>query len=214
MPRPVRRVPRPVRVFEDGRVLSVSTGIKALIKHRKKCKRLNYTGDAHELTFTCFNKNPFLLENRVRLKLCETITTAREIHNFELWAYVIMPEHVHLLIYPRGEEYSISKILNTIKQPVSRSFLFQVKKENPELLQLMASNDKNHPYHMWLPGGGYDRNLNTTEALRNSLEYMHNNPVKRGLVQNPEEWEWSSYRAWNGLDGCKLEVDVDSFPIT
>ena len=107
--------------------------------YQKKCKRLNFPGDAHELTFSCYNKQTFLLDNLVRLKLCETIAVARELHNFDLWAYVIMPEHVHLLIWPRDDYYSISKILTTIKQPVSKSFMFNVKKENPGLLQSMAT---------------------------------------------------------------------------
>ena len=181
--------------------------------HRKKCKRLNFPGDAHELTFSCYNQQAFLLDDRVRLKLCETIATAREIHNFDLWAYVIMHEHVHLLIWPRKDDYSISKILTTIKQPVSKTFIFNVKKENPGLLHSMATGEKKRPYRMWLAGGGYDRNLDTNRALTSSVEYIHGNPVRRGLVENPEEWEWSSYRAWNRLDGCKLEVDIESCPV-
>jgi putative transposase len=79
-------------------------------KH-KKCKRFNQRGDAHFLTFTCYKRQPFLIKDRSKQWLLESLLYARHKHNFHLWAYVIMPEHVHLLLWPTTPEYSISKIL-------------------------------------------------------------------------------------------------------
>jgi REP-associated tyrosine transposase len=58
----------------------------------------------------------------------------------------------------------------------------------------------------WQPGGGYDRNITSIEALRAMIDYIHANPVRRGLVARPEDWEWSSARWYAGLRPVKLEM--------
>jgi len=62
----------------------------------------------------------------------------------------------------------------------------------------------------WQPGGGYDRNIVTQKALLSSIRYIHANPVRRGLVQNPLDWEWSSARWWEGDRDVKLAMDAIS----
>jgi putative transposase len=59
----------------------------------------------------------------------------------------------------------------------------------------------------WQRGGGYDRNITSTEALPAVIEYIHANPVRRGLVARAEDWEWSSARWYAGLRPVKLEMD-------
>ncbi len=180
--------------------------------HRKTCKRLNTPGDAHELTFSCFNQQPFFDKEDHCLQFIKSINRAREIHCFNLWAYVIMPEHVHLLIWPPSIKYSISDILTSIKLSVSKSVIAKLKKLDSGELPLMRTTERNRPYRFWMAGGAYDRNMNTRKALLNSVNYIHNNPVRRGLIENPEDWKWSSYRAWNGMDDAVLEIDMESFP--
>ena len=75
---------------------------------RKRCQRFNAPWDAHELTFSCYRGREFLSRDRTRLYFVEAVNKAREKHVFDVWAYVIMLEHVHLLIWPREETYSIS----------------------------------------------------------------------------------------------------------
>jgi putative transposase len=87
---------------------------------RKTCRRWNAPWDAHELTFSCFRRRAFLGKDRTRHYLAEAVNRARTIHGFHVWAYVMMPEHVHLLIWPGAEVYSISAILLSIKQSVAR----------------------------------------------------------------------------------------------
>jgi len=81
---------------------------------------LNVPGDAHELTFTCFRRYAFLKAERTCEWLADAVNKARTKHDFHLWAYVFMPEHVHLLVYPKKPAYDIRAILKTIKQPVGR----------------------------------------------------------------------------------------------
>ena len=69
-------------------------------------KAINAPGHAHELTFSCYQRYPFLKAERTCLWLVDAIQAARVKHNFDLWAYVFMPEHVHLIVRPREPDYS------------------------------------------------------------------------------------------------------------
>ncbi len=94
---------------------------------QKTCRRYNIIGDAHALTFSCYKRQPFLARDRARTWLVESLDTARKKHTFDLWAYVLMPEHVHLLIFPTTDDYSISAILTDIKLPVTRKALKYIR---------------------------------------------------------------------------------------
>jgi REP element-mobilizing transposase RayT len=109
---------------------------------RKLCTRLNVPGDIHELTFTCYKRRPFLSKDRTRAYLVDAINSARVKHDFYLLAYVFMPEHAHLLIYPRREEYDMSKILQSIKQPVAQRAIKYLRKENPAGLTMLQTGAK------------------------------------------------------------------------
>ncbi len=87
---------------------------------RKRCRRYEDPGHSHELTFSCYRRLPLLSRDRTREWLVEAIAEARDRERFDLWAYVIIPEHVHLLIRPRESGYKISRIFWRIKQPVGR----------------------------------------------------------------------------------------------
>src|SRR4029077_21068189 len=67
-------------------------------------------------------------------------------------------------------------------------------------------------HRFWQPGGGYDRNITSSEALRAVIEYIHAKPVRRGLVARAEDWEWSSARCYAGLRPVKLEMDRGVLP--
>jgi putative transposase len=78
----------------------------------------NIPGHAHELTFSCYRRFPFLKADRCCRWLAEAINEARQQQSFWLWAFVFMPDHVHLIVYPHAPEYEMDRILEAIKQPV------------------------------------------------------------------------------------------------
>ena len=183
-------------------------------RKRKTCHRENTPGDAHALTFSCFRNRPFLNGDRSRRWLLDALAKARDKHGFELWAYVLMPEHVHLLIYPLRDEYSISGILLDMKRPVARQALRFVRVQAPGFLKMMRDEQPNGEvaYRFWQRGGGYDRNLVNTKTVHATIDYIHANPVRRGLADTPEDWPWSSARFFAGRDDYVLAPDVDSMP--
>ncbi len=164
--------------------------------HFKTCRRYNIPGHAHYLTFSCFHRQPFLAKDRCRQWFIHAITRAKELHDFHLLAWVAMPEHAHLLIWPRQNPYSISAILNSIKKPVTNAALLYVRRHAPYFAphMLQSHADGTTSYHFWQAGGGYDRNTFTADEAWEKIDYIHRNPVRRGLVATPQAWYWSSAR--------------------
>jgi len=142
----------------------------------------------------------------------DAVTEARKKHAFDLWAYVFMPEHVHLLICPRTSEYSIAEILRSIKQPVSRRAVLYLRECNPEGLMWLATGQRGTGPRFWQAGGGYDRNITSAETVVRAAEHIHRNPVRRGLVAHPSEWPYSSARDWEMGVSSLLPIDFDTFP--
>jgi hypothetical protein len=61
------------------------------------------------------------------------------------------------------------------------------------------------------PSGGYDRNITDPDTARQVIDYIHHNPVRRGLALTPEEWTWSSARWYAVLKPVPLEIDPPTF---
>lgn len=163
---------------------------------RKQIKHFHEPGHLHELTFSCYRQMPLLVDDVWRGMLAEGIQRATEIHQYRLIAFVFMPEHVHLLVLPERTASTISVLLNAIKRP----FWYRVKKllmkTDAELLSQLTVQQRpgDMTFRYWQEGPGYDRNLTEPAAIKASIQYIHANPVKRGLCLRPEEWRWSSAR--------------------
>ncbi len=180
---------------------------------RKRCKRFDEPFHAHHLTFSCFQRQPFFLGKQSPRWFLECLDSARQSAGFDLWAYVIMPEHVHLVIWPH-EGVRISNILSCIKRPVTAKVLAWVTTNSPKFLARMtqAHADGTTSRHFWQAGGGYDRNLWSAQEIYEKIKYVHENPVRRKLVQVPWDWSWSSSGTWEtGAEGL-IKLDLESLP--
>ncbi|MBI5707747.1 MAG: transposase [Armatimonadetes bacterium] len=166
---------------------------------------INAPGHAHQLTFSCFKRLPILNDDFLRSLFLTHLDEARTRHDFDLWAYVLMPEHVHLLLRPRQREYSIERIRSAIKGGFAREALAWLKVHKPKVeAKLVLENGKKR---YWQDGKGHDRNLWTPPAIWSSIRYIHGNPVKRKLAETPLQWEWSSARFYEGFTPVAFQVD-------
>jgi len=142
--------------------------------------------------------------------LCSAIDRAREIHDLALLAFMFMfmPEHVHLIVHPRQAAYDISAVLRSIKLSVSRRAIRHLEEHDPAWVEKLTRRRGSRTERLfWQSGGGYDRNVVELHTLRGMIDYLHANPVRRGLVAKPTDWEWSSARHYAGVDGCPLRID-------
>jgi len=170
-------------------------------------------GHAHELTFSCYKRENFLNDEKACHYLADAINLAREKHHIKIWAYVFMPNHVHLIFFPEKEIYSNSSILLTIKQSVARRVMIGARKHNPALLAQFATGQISKKYRFWQDGGGYDRNIINRHVVIKMVDYIHNNPVRKGLVDSPGKWKWSSYHDWQHDMVGPIIIDKVSFPV-
>ena len=167
----------------------------------KGLKRYYGLGHLHFVTFSCYRRLPLLGTAQARDLFVRTLEAMRERHDFLLVGYVAMPEHVHLLI---GEpaKGTPSTVLKALKQCVSRDLREQTRGS------ASAGGDRCLP-HFWQPRF-HDFNVHSAGKKREKLDYMHANPVKRGLVENPLDWVWSSASFY--ATGVPGSVRIDPVP--
>ncbi|MBI3485160.1 MAG: transposase [Acidobacteria bacterium] len=147
-------------------------------------------GDLHFITCSCYRRQALLGTARRRDLFLTVLEQVRRRYQFVVVGYVVMPEHFHLLI-SEPQEQTPSTVMQALKLGFARRVLAQARRRNPA----QASLFEHAPQHIWQKRF-YDFNVWTKRKRVEKLRYMHRNPVKRGLVESPEQWRWSSYRAY------------------
>jgi putative transposase len=117
-------------------------------------------------------------------------------HNYRLTAFVFMPEHVHLMIYPIQGANTIDALLKAIKRPFSHRVKQILLKSRSRLLEKLTVRQRPGvtTFRFWQEGPGYDRNLTKASTVLAAIDYLYHNPVRRGLVKRAVDWKWSSAR--------------------
>ncbi|MEX2286159.1 MAG: hypothetical protein WD648_03655 [Planctomycetaceae bacterium] len=177
-----------------------------MARHRKN---YNIPGHAHELTFSCYKRFRFLQADRTCYWMVDSINEARRDWQFDLWAYVFMPEHLHMIIWPRQPVYDVAKIRKSIKAtPAYRAIRYLEQNAPNWLPKVTRIRNEKEERLFWQSGGGYDRNITEPATLMKMIDYLHLNPVRRGLVEKASDWKWSSADFYeNGVQGV-LEIDA------
>jgi putative transposase len=151
--------------------------------------RIQKAGCFHFITFSCYHRLPLLERADAYFTFEQKLEEARLQYRFVVAGYVLMPEHVHLLL---GEPQvsSLATALQVLKQRTSKAL------KHPDEAQFWQRRY-------------YDFNVRNPEKRSEKLRYMHRNPVKRGLVRNPDDWPWSSFRHY--ATGLKGSVEIESY---
>ena len=147
-------------------------------------------GHLHFITFSCYRRLPLLRSVRARNAFVRILAEVREGYGFSLVGFVVMPEHVHLLISEpiRGTP---STVIQVLKQRVSRQLRRKSRVPAPQL-QFAFSQNATLPPRFWQLRF-YDFNVWSLKKRVEKLHYMHMNPLKRKLVTHPKDWLWSSF---------------------
>ena len=164
--------------------------------HRKSVKHFDDRREIHELTFSCYGRNPILDDDWRREQLSVAINCALDNHHWRLACFVYMPEHIHRLVYPTARDLKVDKLLFAIKRPFSYRVKQRLAAENERLLQQLTIRQRpgKTTFRFWQEGPGYDRNIRSEKTLLSSIDYIHLNPVRRGLADKATDYEWSSAR--------------------
>jgi putative transposase len=166
-------------------------------------------GYLHFITTSCYRRLPLLEKPQHRDLLLEVLERVRRRYHFVVVGYVIMPEHIHLLL-SEPERGDPSKVMQAIKQGFARRLLRrQSAADDPPIADPRQRGLWDTAFdrgHLW-QARFYDFVVYTENKRVEKLRYMHRNPVKRGLVAEPGHWDWSSYRHY--ADGERGIVLVD-----
>jgi putative transposase len=149
-------------------------------------KRFHASGQTHFATFSCYHRRPSFTTAIPKQVFEAGLERVRRSFGLSVYGYVVMPEHVHLLLSepPRG---SLADALKSLKQGISRRLIDQAE-------------------HFWQKRY-YDFNVRNEQQFVEKLRYIHRNPVKRGLCARAEDWEWSSFRQY--ATGCEGKVEIE-----
>ena len=139
---------------------------------------------------------PLLTNDVWRGKLSESIDRAMIGQGYRLAAFVYMPEHVHLVVYPLPEANGIDRFLRAIKRPYSYRIKQLLIAAKSRLLDKLTIRQRPgvETFRYWQEGPGYDRNLTEAKTVLSAIDYVHGNPVRRGLCVSAIDWRWSSAR--------------------
>jgi putative transposase len=177
---------------------------------RKLLKRREIVGHSRYLTFSCCHRLPLLQNDRIKQAFVDCLIRARQLHHFQLAAWIVMPEHVHLLLRPNLPDSPVPLVLNAIKSSLAHQVLARWREVKAPILARIT--DRGGAVRFWQAGGGYDRNIESYEETWEKMRYIHNNPVVRGLVAAPTDWPWSSARWYEGDRSGPVWIDpIDEF---
>ena len=164
-------------------------------------KRYYGRGHLHFITFSCYRRRPLLRTLCARDVFVEELNRVRDEMKFRLAGYVVMPEHVHLLMgeSPQGTP---SMVLQKLKQRVSR--WMQVAANQ---LRVEFDNAEGSATPFW-QARFYDFNVYSDGKRSEKLNYMHANPVIRKLVKHPKDWPWSSWSHYRAGREGMIRIDA------
>jgi putative transposase len=148
-------------------------------------------GNLHFITFSCYGRLPLLGTARRRDLLLRTLEQVRRRYGFVVVGYVAMPEHVHLLL-SEPERGNPGAVVQVLKQRFARMVLRELRRTKVAEQGLLWTKPGSDA-HVW-QARFYDFVVYTKKKREEKLHYMHQNPVRRGLVLTPEQWPWSSAR--------------------
>jgi putative transposase len=169
-------------------------------------KRFQQTGQSHFVTFSCYRRQPFLNANPTRRIFELALERVRHTFGLRVYAYVVMPEHVHVLI-SEPDRGLLADALKSLKQGVSRRLIATVESDGaPFKPGVGLSGD--FPHHFWQKRY-YDFNVRNYHQFVEKIDYIHQNPVKRGLCERAEEWKWSSFPQYATGRAGQVEIECE-----
>ncbi len=151
-------------------------------------KRFQESGQTHFVTFCCYRRRCLFLSAEPKLVFERALERVRGSFRLCVYGYVVMPEHVHVLL-SEPERDTLADAIKSLKQGVSR--------------RLIGDGE-----HFWQKRY-YDFNVRNQEQFVEKLRYIHRNPVRRGLCQRPEDWPWSSFLQYATGNTGIVEIECE-----
>jgi putative transposase len=182
-------------------------------------RRYQESGQSHFVTFSCYQRKAKFADGRLYNLFPVVLEEMRIRFGMRVYGYVVMPEHVHLLV-SEPEYGTLAEAMHYLKLSFSKrsraltvtQVSVQTKDANlghqrPHQQQHQRQHQQqNQPF--WQKRY-YDRNVRSVREFGIKLRYLHRNPVKRGLVREPGDWKWSSFRHYAFREMGVVEIESE-----
>ena len=167
-------------------------------------KRFHQSAQSHFVTFTCYHRRRGFDTPAVYDLFVDVLEQMRPHFALCIYGYVVMPDHVHLLL-SEPHHGLLADAIHYLKLSFSKRLVAQVR---------ARSLGANLGYPSPTPGvfwqkRYYDRNVRDEHEFVEKLRYIHRNPVKAGLCKLPEEWPWSSFRHYALREKGVVEIESE-----
>jgi REP element-mobilizing transposase RayT len=162
------------------------------------------------LTSVAKDRLPVFRTDEIKLLTCEALNEARQSGEFALYAYVLMPNHLHVIT---DSLLPPSKTLQFINGITSRRIINHLKENNYETSLAKLRHEirpRRYSHSLWDHHPNV-RLLLSESMLMERVNYTHQNPVRAKIVDHPQEYRWSSVRCWNRrpFEDEPLLMDID-----
>ncbi|OGY45573.1 MAG: hypothetical protein A3A24_00740 [Candidatus Buchananbacteria bacterium RIFCSPLOWO2_01_FULL_46_12] len=183
-------------------------------------RRFHLENQIYFVTSKTFNNKKVFSEKKNCLLFLKVLEGYRGKYKFQLFGYVVMPDHVHLLIQP-SERMTISEIIHRIKGGFAYRYLTvrnhkgsatrddNVNKRVADPSWVGAKRQRIREHPIWQKSF-YDHLIRNDKDFQEKLDYIHKNSLKHNVVSNLDEYLWSSYQNYYLENNSLIKIDTIS----
>ena len=162
---------------------------------------------AHFVTCTIIDWLPLFSSPEVVQIIFDSWSFLRNEGDFKLYGFVVLENHLHFIAQSDDLTRSVSRFKSYTARQIIDGYIAQ---KAYGILDRLAFGKKQHKHdrdHQFWQEGSHPELIQSDVVMREKLEYIHNNPAKRGYVDLAEHWRYSSARCYQGEDGL-IELDI------
>ena len=172
-------------------------------------KRFRIEGSIYYITSVIYNRLEIFTRASFVIPLLDSLSYHRYQYFIKLLGYVIMLDHIHLLIFPKTEQ-AVIDFMRDFKRFTSGRITRQAKVEGMskwvEMFETAGTETNRAEYKVW-QDSFWEQSIYTEKFLKQKLDYIHLNPVRAGIVEAAADYPYSSYRNYYLGDNQLIEID-------
>jgi putative transposase len=171
-------------------------------------RRFQQSRHSHFVTFSCYRRQPNFRSPEIYDLFVRTLEDMRRLFSMCVYGYVVMPEHVHLLV-SEPERGVLADAIHYLKLSFAKRLRGRVSQVSAQRTGANLGQQRRVESGSFWQKRYYDRNVRDAREFSVKLRYLHRNPVKRGLVSDPAEWKWSSFRHYALREVGVVEIESE-----
>ncbi len=160
------------------------------------------------VTFTVIDWLPVFIEKQPVNLLFDSIRYCIENKNLRVCAYVVMPNHVHAVLFDSNlDERALHQTITDLRKFTGRQIADCIKNRfSPSISRILNQQGLGDRSRRFWSSGWHAEGLFSENVLRQKVDYIHMNPCRKGFVRDPQDWRWSSAAYWS--DGKSVDLPI------